>query len=658
MVVLDATGRQVATSGDPRIVLAPRHRSGARVLAGGDRLWNLARTAPEGPPVVAIARSVRLGRLGDGQLVVVSPAAGLRRLFAEQRLPPAWTGVIVDATPAIVARSRAHDRLVGHAPSPMTVARLRADRSGVARSTTLEGIASITAWNTSPVTGWSFAVAVPRPELATGARASLVAGAALGTLALGLGVLVAWITARRIAVPLEALAESARALGRGEIADPDGRGPREVATVGRALAEAGRARRAREEELRLLAATLEQRVAARTRELADATETLVQAQKMEAVGQLTGGIAHDFNNLLTAVLGNLELIGRGDPDPTTARRLAAARSAAERGARLTGQLLAFSRRQRLSATATDLNALVEGTVELLGHTLGGSVAIVSRLGPDLPPAQADPIQLELVLINLAINARDAMPHGGTIRIETARAHIAAGESRRDEAPGPGDYLTVTVTDTGTGMAPDVQARIFEPFFTTKPVSQGTGLGLSQALGVVKQLGGGIEVASVPGAGTSITLFLPGADRAAATAPDPGGDTPAGIGLDGTTVLLVDDDPDVRSVAAAMLRELGCDPVETGGGQEALEVIDAGRTATVALVDFAMPGMTGVEVAAALRERDPGLPVLLMTGFADIEILSNAWAGPILSKPFTAAALASTLMAALRQDMARAEPDQK
>jgi len=527
VVVLDAAGRQVATSGNPRSVLTLPRQPRTRALGGGDRLWNLSRTAPDGRPVVAIARSVPVEGVGTGQLVVVSPAAGLRRLFAEQRLPAAWTGVVVDTTPTIVARSRAHDRLVGHAPSPAMVARLREDRSGVAHSTTLEGIASITAWNTSSVTGWSFVVAVPRPELAAGARASLAWGAALGALALGLGVLIAWITARRIVVPLEALAETARALGRGEIGDPDGHGPREVGTVRRALAEAGHARRAREEELRQLAATLEQRVAARTRELADTTETLVQAQKMEAVGQLTGGIAHDFNNLLTAVLGNLELIARGDSDPATARRLAAARSAAERGARLTGQLLAFSRRQRLTATATDLNALVEGTVDLLGHTLGGAVQIVPQLRPDLPPAQADPIQLELVLINLAINARDALPGGGTIRIETARASIKADDGRRDEAPEAGEYLTVTVTDTGTGMSPEVRARIFEPFFTTKPIGQGTGLGLSQALGVVKQLGGGIEVASVPGAGTSITLFLPLAQDAAAAASDATSDAEAG-----------------------------------------------------------------------------------------------------------------------------------
>ena len=369
-----------------------------------------------------------------------------------------------------------------------------------------------------------------------------------------------------------------------------------------------------------------------------ADRALRQAQRVEAVGQLTAGIAHDFNNLLTAILGNLELMAkaRGNDPVRTERLIAGARSAAERGAKLTSQLLAFSRQQTIAVEPVDLNRIVGGMLPLLRSTIGAHIGIEVRPSPDLPTAMADPTQLELAILNLAINARDAMPDGGAIIIETA--HVALGEPVWQEEPAAGDYVTVRLSDTGSGIPDAVRERMFEPFFTTKEIGKGSGLGLPQVLGVLKQLGGGISVRSDRDEGTCVSMFLPRASEPAAKTPvaEP---AERSVAPPETCILLVDDDADVRSIAAEMLGDAGYEVVQASSAVAALLALDhAGRTIGLVLADVAMPGMNGAELAAIIRRTRPALPVLLMTGYADNNLLRSTTERDVLRKPFLVAEL--------------------
>jgi CheY-like chemotaxis protein len=309
------------------------------------------------------------------------------------------------------------------------------------------------------------------------------------------------------------------------------------------------------------------------------------------------------------------------------------RQAALRGATLTSQLLAFSRRQRLEPKVIDLNGTVQGMSELLRSTMGGSIAVSARLQPELWSALVDPTQIELVILNLAINARDAMPTGGSLTIETANVTLAEASGLPGE-PEPGDYVAIAVIDTGTGMSEEVRARVFEPFFTTKGVGKGSGLGLAQVLGFAQQSGGGVRIESRPGAGTTVRVYLPRAHAgAAADAPAPVRRVTAEPLPRRRIALLVDDDNAVRDVTAARLRQLGFEVLEAGSGGAALDLLD--RTAQVDLLvaDFAMPGMNGVEVAQQARARRPDLPVLFVTGYADQTALAGVGEERVVQKPF-------------------------
>jgi PAS domain S-box-containing protein len=405
-----------------------------------------------------------------------------------------------------------------------------------------------------------------------------------------------------------------------------------------------------ESELRRFTGRLEASVSERTAELAAANrqlvaqieererveETLRQMQRLEAVGQLTSGVAHDFNNLLTVVLGNIGFLERTLDQAGVAgksrERLGYMRAAADRGARLTAQLLAFSRRQRLEAKPLDLNETVASMRDLLQSSMGGSVRLETVLKPDLWPALVDATQIELVILNLAINARDAMAVGGSLTVETA--NVTLGAPTRPDAPPAGQYVMVSVTDTGSGMTPEVLAKAYEPFFTTKPVGKGSGLGLAQVLGFAKQSGGGVRIDSTLGEGTSVKVYLPRSlvrqsAETVASIPDTAGR------LEGPArrVLLVDDDSAVREVTAAMLQGLGCDVVEAGSGGAALDLLESATDYDLLVLDFAMPGMNGAEVAREVRLRRPALPVLFVTGYADISALADVGEDRIVQKPF-------------------------
>jgi signal transduction histidine kinase/CheY-like chemotaxis protein len=367
-----------------------------------------------------------------------------------------------------------------------------------------------------------------------------------------------------------------------------------------------------------LTATLEQRVDERTSDLMKevaarerAQEQLRQAQKMETIGQLTGGVAHDFNNLLMAVMGNLELLRKRIPDdPRLHRLINGALQGAERGASLTQRLLAFARQQDLKAVAVDLGGLVRGMIDLLERSLGPRVALRLSIPDGLPPARIDANQLELAILNLAINARDAMQDGGSIDIKVSEHTVG----NLDPALKPGAYLKVSVIDTGGGMSPEILKKAIEPFFSTKPLGKGTGLGLSMVHGLAVQLGGTLELSSVVGCGTTATLILPVTTR---TAEASGPERISRNAARSAVILFVDDDPLIAMSTTEMLEDLGHRVIPANSGRHALDILRSEQPLDLMMTDHVMPGMTGIELAAASREVRPTLPILLATGYADL-----------------------------------------
>jgi signal transduction histidine kinase/CheY-like chemotaxis protein len=403
-----------------------------------------------------------------------------------------------------------------------------------------------------------------------------------------------------------------------------------------------------ERALRDLAEDLERRVEERTRELIAAEEALRHSQKMEAVGQLTGGLAHDFNNLLTGISGSLQLMqtrlsqGRiGELD----RYIAAADGAARRAASLTHRLLAFSRRQTLDPKPTNVNRLISELEELIRRTVGPSIQVEVVGAAGLWTALIDRNQLENAVLNLCINARDAMPDGGRITIETANKRLDERAARECELP-PGQYLSLSVTDTGTGMTPDVIKRAFDPFFTTKPLGQGTGLGLSMIYGFARQSGGQVRIYSEVGKGTTMSLYLPrhhGRDESANASHEWQAKSHA---AEGETVLVVDDEPTVRMLVAEVLQELGYTAIEVGDGSAGLQVLRSDQRIDLLITDVGLPGgMNGRQVADGAREVRPDLKVLFITGYAENAVVGNGRLEPgmqVLAKPFPMEALAARI----------------
>ena len=375
---------------------------------------------------------------------------------------------------------------------------------------------------------------------------------------------------------------------------------------------------------------------ARAHELQQAQEALRQSQKMEAMGQLTGGVAHDFNNLLTPIIGSLDMLQRrGIGGEREQKLICGALQSADRAKILVQRLLAFARRQPLKATAVDLGALLDGMGELVASTSGPQINIVVNASKSLSPACADPNQLEMAILNLAVNARDAMPDGGTLTLSARNIEIGPGH--RSNLP-PGAYVGLGVADTGIGMDEATMSRAVEPFFSTKGVGKGTGLGLSMVHGLVSQLGGAMTLTSEPELGTKVELFLPVSAQPAELGSngDRSATNPFGTGL----VLLVDDEAAVRTSTADMLTDLGYEVVEAASAGEALRLLESGLRADMLLTDHLMPGMTGTELARETRARWPDCSVLLISGFAEADGVAPDL--PRLIKPFRQGELAEIL----------------
>ncbi len=380
------------------------------------------------------------------------------------------------------------------------------------------------------------------------------------------------------------------------------------------------------------------------------THELAQSQKMQAIGQLTGGVAHDFNNLLTVIMSGLDMIGGDADDPERVRNLAGqALEAAQRAASLTQRLLAFARRQPLRPQVIDLNQLVANAEHLLRRTLGETITIETVTGDGLWPCESDPVQLENVILNLAINARDAMPDGGHLSIETANARLDRYYAEHNDDVLPGQYVMLAVSDNGYGMEPGVLRQAFEPFFTTKPTGEGSGLGLSMVYGFVKQSGGHVKIYSEPDAGSTVRIYLPRADRAARTpgiVQRPPETTPRG---QGQRLLVVEDDDAVRLLVVEELHSLGYATIDAANGRDALGLLEHAEVDMI-LSDVVLPGgMNGTELAAGVLALRPGLPVLFMSGYTENAIIHNGRLDPgvnLLEKPFSRRQLAQAVSAAL------------
>ncbi len=737
---------------------------------GTPRVWPMVVSSDNTPSEIWIVLPVGIDGVHAYDLSLVLPPSAMQAVLTRERLPDEWVSAIIDPAGTLAARTREPDRFVGRHASPQLWDAIGRNEEGTRDGIATDGTHVVSAYSRSPMSRWSVAVACPEAQVAASGRQSTSTLVVFGVAAIVAGIMLARRMAGGISRPIEALAQSTRALhdARSWASIPPGLA--EAEAVSQAMWDAADALARRQADLAELNESLSVRVEERTAELAlanaelaarqrdlaaildqmpvgvmvhradgelsyanteargllkwdadvlspaqwplmrqegevllpenmpgalacrgvatervlisaqcasgrvvelevsaaplrddqgrvhlavtvfqdvtarlDAEEARRRSQRLEAVGQLTGGVAHEFNNLLLAITGCLELLSRPVAlldDKRASALLARATRAAGRGSRLTTQLLAFARRQTLQLERLDLPAVLGGMRELLEGTLGRSIEIVVEASPLDWHAWADASQVELMLLNLAINARDAMPEGGRL---TLRADsVQRGPPTRAEDPPAGEFAVLHVSDTGHGMPPFVLARAFEPFFTTKEVGRGSGLGLPQVLGVAQQMGGGVSIASTPGVGTTVSVFLPRAGEAAAASVPEFLAAPPLVQLAGARVLVVDDDPDVLAVAAEFLEERGALVTQVDGGPAALLAL---RTAIydVMLADLTMPHMTGLQLAAEAHDLLPGLPVVLMTGYGAqaLETPGHGLAAT-LQKPFRAETLANCL----------------
>jgi signal transduction histidine kinase len=652
VALLDPAGRQIfnARQTTPAASIEPAESELVhRVVETGRPAISNIFVSPLVSRSVAVV-GVPVTRAGETKYVLTMtvPTEHFAEVFARVGLPADWIAALVDSHRAMVARL----------PAPLDQGD-RTDASALAEATQegeaasfehvdVSGVPVNGAFTRSKLSGWSVGVGVPTALIEAPFWRSLIEfGAAACLLALA-GLVATWRVGRRIAQSLSSLSRAADALGCREMPLKVAAGVREIEQTGAALHDAAELMKRQSvdqekamELLRRANEDLERKIRDRVGELAaadrqlsqeiaqrrDAEETLAQQPKMEAIGQLTAGIAHDFNNLLTAVIGNLELL-RPKLSDERARRLARdAASAAERAALLTRQLLAFGRKQRLETRVIAINDLVAGAAPLIEQAAGPFVAVELSLDEDAGAVAVDPAQMELALLNLAINARDAMPGGGRLIVETRLLRVA-GE-HPDVAVG--DWVLVSVADTGVGMSADVTARAFEPFFTTKQAGAGSGLGLSMVYGLVKQLRGEVALVSAPGHGTAVKIYLPRAldEEVQQSGEETEPKTPSSR----ARLLVVDDNPPVLNFMAGVLNEAGYDIVRAATGPQALDLFGDGHGFAAVVLDYAMPAMNGVAAAHAMLARRADTPILLVTGFVDT-LTSREWPSEdILRKPF-------------------------
>lgn len=584
--------------------------------------------------------AVRYPILRDGKLLYVismsSTARQLSDLMVEQGLPDGWLGAVVDRNGRIVARSRDADQHVGSSASGQLARYMREHSEGFVQSESLDGVPMLSFFSRAPASRWAVVIAQPRQEVERRIGVALLV-ATLGVVCLlGVAIALAYWVGRKISRPLRILDATAQAMGGGQRIVPVATGMVETDRTARVLAQAS-------EQIHEARVDMAARVAEAVVQAEHSQSALLQAQKLEALGRLTGGIAHDFNNLLQALTVGLQLAQRSASEPRAQRALEACMRSVERGSKLTAQLMAFGRHQVAESRVVDLRELLLGMADLLEGALPSRISLELVLPERAWPVYLDPLQCELALLNLLLNARDAMPDNGKVRVELSlnRLHEPAF------GVAEGDYIELRISDTGTGMSEEVQAKAFEPFYTTKPVGQGTGLGLAQVYGFVRASRGGVRIDSQMGFGTRITLLLP----LSAEAPDVVEQEPQAMKTQAASrrILLVDDDEQVLELVDSMLQDLGYRVLTATSGEQALALYQGSLGADpqapgqidLLFSDIVMPGqLDGIGLALALRALTPDLPILLATGYS--ERAPADFGFRVLSKPYDARRLAEAL----------------
>ena len=555
----------------------------------------------------------------------------LQALIDHQILPTEAVATILDPRGLVVARHPGGAQYVGRVASPDMLARFRAHDESIFQSVSLDGMPTYGYFANSPQ-GWTYLTAWPLSRYTQALPKALVPLLLAGLVLLGLAVGGALWVARGIVQPVHLLKQLAARMRAGQVGDDAPSGIAEIDEVASALnATAAELRGARQD----LERQVEDAVA-RTR---SAEQRMSKNHRVEALGRLTGGVAHDFNNVLGIISNSAHLIQRKDSAGALQAPLAATLRAVDVGSRLTQNLMRFAGRQRVQAQALDLVPYLEGAQELLHIVLGNRVRLTRWCEPALPPIKVDASELELALINLALNARDAMPHGGEAHLSARLAQA----SETTELP-PGSYVWLALSDTGTGVAPGTLTHVFEPFFTTKGDGKGTGLGLSQVHGFCQQAGGQAQIASRPGEGATVSLLLPACVPVAANATAVSRSQRA-LMIAGQRLLLVEDNRDLGDTTAQLLTSFGFQVARADSAVQALARIECGEVFDLVLSDVVMPGeMDGLALARRLRERHPGLPIVLVSGYS--AALAEAFDFTVLTKPCDP----DHLLAALTQAM--------
>lgn len=583
--------------------------------------------------------AVRRPVFRDGQvayfIAMGSFASQMDTVLKEQQLPQSWLGVIMDSKAQVVTRSSRPQDFVGRQASGPLMDRLMVDSEGFLDSVSLEGMPMRSFFSKAPLSEWSVVIGLPRAEIQRTAIHASIAVIVGSLILLGCAILLAFWMGRRIAQPLRLLDQTAQALGRGEAIKPIATGMIETDRTASVLAKAS-------EEIQSANAKMNQRVDEAVAQAERSQKALLQGQKLESLGRLTGGIAHDFNNLLQTLTMGLALAEKSATTPRAQKAIEACSRSVERGTKLTRQLMAFSRSRVDEARTVDLRTVLMGMSDLLDGALPSRIRLTLEIPDQSWSVFLDPLQCELAVLNMVFNSRDAMPDGGEITVSLVRKVIQTGEV---EGLAGGEYVALCVKDNGHGMSEDVQAKAMEPFFTTKEVGQGTGLGLAQVYGFARQARGTVLIESAVGVGTTLTILLPLGEAVLIEHQEAASDSvlPAAS----ARVLLVDDDEQVREVVGPMLEELGFEVTTAANADEALqryETMLSGSPSVrpnIIFSDIIMPGrLDGVGLALALRERDPGLPIVLATGYTEHAVKDYGF--KVLSKPYDLKTLAQTL----------------
>jgi signal transduction histidine kinase/ActR/RegA family two-component response regulator len=629
VILYDTTGQQLVNTRRPLGAVLPR-TSFASFPEAKDEQAAAVSDLYFAPLGKQFSFAVRVPVVRDGKTLyfisIGSFAKQLQGILTDQRLPAGWIGSVIDRKGVIVARSIDPDTIVGKSVSKQMLSQLSLQQEGAFESVSVDGTQVYASFSRSAAYGWGFIIGVPK-----GARSSAMAAAAVfgafAMLFIAVALAGAARVGRKLVGPVTALVGAAEGLGQGEVLTARRTGLEETDKVAEAMAEASRS-------LRQSSETMERRVKDALAEAEKAQRAVIQNQRLEAMGHLTGGVAHDFNNLLMVVNNNTYLLRRTNPALDGNRQIASIERAVATGAKLTRQLLAFSRRQALRPEVIDLAERLPELLELIRASLSSAITVTCEVAAGTAPIEVDPAELELAIINLAVNARDAMDKGGTLSIHAGNAGPAS-LAGHDEP-----LIVIEVRDTGKGIEADVLSRVFEPFFTTKDVGHGTGLGLSQVYGFATQAGGLAKIDSEPGKGTAVRIFLPAAlPRSLDSATEPV--LPSRMSA---KVLLVEDNAELGEVTQQVLTLAGCSVSRVTSGDEAVCLLQRGEHGIdVVLSDIRMPGATdGIALAEHLRQAYPGLPVVLMTGYSAELSKATERRLDVLHKPCTPQALVAAL----------------